>query len=75
MTETSFAHLRDCRTCKWNMYLPKITDFVDCNHPITFERHVRHQEGDPAIVNFRTADISVDEIDRLKDCPTYEASQ
>jgi hypothetical protein len=63
----------DCRTCKFNSYIDTgITDFVDCCHPITFDRGPRWQKGDPAMVNYRTADVHISQIHNLADCPTYE---
>ena len=64
----------DCRTCKHNPYLGQDTEFVDCVHPITIRKNPRWEPGDPEMVNFRTADVSIKEIERLADCPVYEAA-
>jgi hypothetical protein len=69
------SEIRDCRTCKHNTYIgnPSIREWVDCNHPITRARQGKPQPGDPAMVDYRTADMHVSEIHNLRDCPTYEA--
>ncbi len=64
---------RDCRTCFHNTYRAiKDCDYVDCMHPVTLARGPRHQQGDPAMVNWRTADVHLRDIHHFKDCPTWE---
>jgi hypothetical protein len=64
--------MSDCRTCDFNSYRNiGVTDFVVCNHPITLARGPRWQEGDPAMVNWRTADVRIRDIENFEDCPTW----
>lgn len=64
----------DCRTCQHNTYRNiKDCDFVSCAHPTTLARGPRWEEGDPAMVNFRTGDVSISQIHNLQNCPTYTA--
>jgi hypothetical protein len=62
-----------CLTCNHNLYkdIPE-TGFFDCGHPVTFDKRVRWQKGDPAMVDYRTGDVKVSEIEAFKDCPTFE---
>ena len=63
----------DCRTCVHNGYLyADVGDFIDCIHPVAMEKGPRWQKGDPAIVNWRTADVAVRDIPKMGECPTYE---
>ena len=65
---------QDCRTCKHNLYAEiKDREFFDCLHPIALARGPKWERGDPSIVDMRTADFRMSEIDRIGDCPTWEA--
>lgn len=66
---------KNCLTCTHNTYRDiDVKDFVSCSHPVTLEREPRWQQGDPAMVNYRTGDVHVSQIHNLADCPTYEAA-
>lgn len=67
--------MRDCRTCKHNTYIEHASiGWFDCSHPTTFEKRVRWEKGDPAMVEYRTADVPISEIDRFENCPTWEGT-
>lgn len=63
----------DCRNCFHNTYraIKDCTHF-DCVHPVTLARGPRWQSGDPAMVNFRTSDVPLRDIEYFSDCPTWE---
>lgn len=61
----------DCRDCAFNSYAGFDRDWVSCNHPVTLAKTPKWQEGDPAFVNYRTADVPVSQIHELQDCPTW----
>lgn len=62
----------NCLTCKHNMYINLKVDWFDCSHPTVIARGSKWQAGDPAIMNYRTADIPASRIDEIGECPTYE---
>lgn len=62
----------DCRTCKHNTYKDIVTDFVDCCHPTTIKKAPNWERGDPAFINWMTADLHVSRINELGDCPAHE---
>ncbi len=67
--------MSDCRTCKHNSYIGiGESDWVTCNHPITLAKEPRWEKGDPAMVNYRTGDVPIREINNLQECPTFEAA-
>ena len=67
---------RDCRDCTHNSYRKlNETNFVSCSHPVTLAKEPRWEAGDPAIVNWRTADVHVRELWQLQDCPTWEPAR
>lgn len=73
-------YYRDCRDCFHNTYVDSINviGWVDCSHPITVEKTPRPQKGDPAWVNFMTADKTVEEMFSLmqdKKCPAWESNE
>lgn len=65
----------NCLTCRHNGYIGLATDWFDCVHPKTLERGPRWQIGDPAMVNYRTADVHVSRIADLGECAAYEAQE
>ena len=65
----------DCRTCKHNSYRDIKTDFVSCCHPMTLAKSPRPADGDPAWVNYMTADIHISRLADLDSCPTWEAAK
>lgn len=67
--------MSDCRTCKHNTYAgsPAITDWVDCSHPITIAKTPKPEAGDPAWVNFMTADRPTLEMVKLMNGPNCAA--
>ena len=50
--------MTDCRTCRYNTYinLPG-GDWVSCSHPTVIAKTPKFTDGDPAWVNFMTADM------------------
>jgi len=67
--------MSDCRTCKHNTYI----DIKDCSHfccchPITLARGPKRQDGDPAMVDFRTSDVPLRDLEYFQNCPTYESA-
>ena len=69
--------MRDCRTCKHNSYLYAIAirGWFNCTHPITLRKGPDWEEGDPAMVNFRTADVPMEKIRDFQNCPTWELKE
>jgi hypothetical protein len=66
----------DCRTCKHNTYIDiKDCSHVSCGHPITRAKEPRFATGDPAMVNFRTGDVPLRDLEYFQDCAAYEAVQ
>jgi hypothetical protein len=62
----------DCRNCDFNTYKNiNEHDWVSCCHPITIAKSVKWEPGDPAFVNYRTADVSMSDIQYMADCPTW----
>ena len=70
--------MTDCRTCKHNIYGPKIDDWVSCGHPETIAQKPRPKASDPAWVNFMTADMRVGDMLKMfashGPCATHEAT-
>ena len=72
--------MNDCRTCKHNTYGPTISaEWVSCSHPKTIAKTPRLEGGDPAWVNFMTADMPVSQMVGLFGCngacAAYEAAE
>jgi hypothetical protein len=64
----------NCLNCKYNPYLgtASAAEWFDCVHHITGERGPNWQQGDPAMVNYRTGDVAPSEIGHFDNCPTHE---
>lgn len=67
--------MSDCRTCKHNTYLglKASTGWVDCCHPKTLAKVPKVEPGDPAWVNFMTADRTIESMKNLLACGACEA--
>ena len=62
-----------CKTCTWELYGADIPEWIDCRHPVTLAKKGRWEKGDPAMVDWRTADVNIARDGHaLMDCPTYE---
>jgi hypothetical protein len=69
--------MNDCRTCKHNSYRTLSADvsseWFSCSHPVTLAKQPRPEPGDPKMVDWRTADVRVQEIFQFEDCPAWES--
>ncbi len=67
--------MTDCRSCKHNTYSgnASIEGWVDCSHPVTIAKSPRPEAGDPAWVNFMTADRPIPEMVSLMNGATCAA--
>lgn len=67
--------MRNCLTCKHNSYRGQagIKQWVSCCHPVSLAKTPRWEDGDPAMVSYRTGDVPISQIHELNNCPTWEA--